>query len=250
MPPLDIPDVFSQMTVSPVASRSRDGGKAQATRSQGSGTSGTTPQSESASARSYERHVGRFCAHKSILTGYYSTAISKPDTSRLFKDPEEPPPAPTPASHRKTPSPPAVVTPPSPLRPIVQGKLRLPPYDICHSPKAQRLMESRRISWGVQYELARGILADKWKWEDVTDRVLDRLQGSNAVAAPKVRSVMAEVIGQGNTAYHVDFGTTAQEVWLVFEPNVRRRCSLTALPGRSMTENRMPFLSASHGVWV
>ena len=84
-------------------------------------------------------------------------------------------------------------------------------------------MERRKISWGVQYELARGVLAEKWKWEDVTDRVLDRLQGSNAVAAPKVRSVMAEEIGQGNTAYHADFGTTAQELWSVFEPNVHRR---------------------------
>lgn len=203
MPPLDIPDVFSQMTISPVASRSRDGGREQATHSQGSGTSGTT-----------------------------------------F------PPAPTPALHRKTQSPPAVVAPPTPLPPVVQGKLRLPLHVICHSRNAQRLMEDRKISWGVQYELARGILAEKWKWEDVTDRVLDRLQGHNAVAAPKVRSVMAEAIGQGNTAYHVDFGTTARELWLVFEPNVLGRCELTALPGLSMIENKKPFLSASHAVWV
>jgi hypothetical protein len=82
-------------------------------------------------------------------------------------------------------------------------------------------MERRKISWGVQYELARGILAERWKWEDVTDKVLERLQGSNAVAAPKVRSVMTEAIGEGNTGYHVDLGTTTRELWLVLEPKVR-----------------------------
>ncbi|KAI9445364.1 RNA dependent RNA polymerase-domain-containing protein [Lactarius indigo] len=46
-------------------------------------------------------------------------------------------------------------------------------------------MEHRKISWGVQYELARGVLAERWKWEDVTDEVLKCLQGSNAVAAPR-----------------------------------------------------------------
>lgn len=74
-------------------------------------------------------------------------------------------------------------------------------------------MEHRRISWGVQYELARGVLAERWKWEDVTDGVLGRLQGSNAVAAPRVRSVMADAMGQGNTGHHGDFGVTTRELW-------------------------------------
>lgn len=73
-------------------------------------------------------------------------------------------------------------------------------------------MERRRISWGVQYELARGVLAERWKWQDITDRVLEGLEGPNAVAAPKVRSVMANATGEGNTVYHVDLGTTA-ELW-------------------------------------
>jgi hypothetical protein len=74
-------------------------------------------------------------------------------------------------------------------------------------------MDLRKISWGVQYELARGELAGRWKWEDVTERVLDSLQGCNVATAPKVRSVMVEAMGEGNTGYHVDFGTTARELW-------------------------------------
>lgn len=91
-------------------------------------------------------------------------------------------------------------------------------------------MERQRISWGVQYELARGILAERWTWEDVTHKVLERLQGSNAVAAPKVRSVMAEAMREGNSGYHIDLDTTTRELWLVFEPKVQRLCELTALP--------------------
>lgn len=78
-------------------------------------------------------------------------------------------------------------------------------------------MESRRISWGVQYELARGVLAERWKWEDVSDKVLESLQGSNAVAASRVRSVMAEAMGEGNTGYHGDFGTTTRELWTEYD---------------------------------
>ena len=196
-----------------------------------------------------------FRAHESILTGEYSIGISKPDTSRLIENPEQLPATPIPAAHRKAPSPPTDVPPPPPHTPLVQGELRLPRQIICHSQNVQRLMERRRISWGVQYELARGVLAERWTWENITDRVLDRLQGPNAVAAPKVRSVMTEAIGEGDTGYRVDFGTTTRELWLVLQPNVETcegstKPQLTALPGLNMTESRRRFLRASHEVWV
>ncbi|KAI9454917.1 RNA dependent RNA polymerase-domain-containing protein [Lactarius psammicola] len=195
-----MPGLFSAVTVSRVAPHSRDGGREQPIQPRRSGTSGTTPQPESTPARGHER-----------------TAPSTPDTSRLTAGPEQLRPFSTSTPHRMTSStfprysPPAVVAPPPP--PLVQGKLRLPLKIICHSPDVQRLMERRRISWGVQYELARGVLAERWEWNDVTDRVLEDLQGPNAVAAPKVRSVMADAMGEGNTGYHVDFGTTARELW-------------------------------------
>ena len=153
-----------------------------------------------------------------------------------MSDPEQPPPSSTPTPHRTAPptfprySSPAVVAPPPPLPPLVQRKLYLPLKVISHSQAVQQLMERRKISWGVQFELARGILAERWGWEDVTDMVLESLQGSNAVAAPKVRSVMAGAMGEGNTGHHVDFGTTTRELWLVLEPKVRRLCKLMALP--------------------
>ncbi|KAH9176853.1 RNA dependent RNA polymerase-domain-containing protein [Lactarius sanguifluus] len=169
--PLNLPDIFSSLTVSEsrVASHSRDGGR---------------EQSESSPARGHWRH-----------------------------DPEQPHPSPTP--HRTTPSMFPRFSPPAPPAslPPVQGKLRSPLKIISHSQNAQRLMERRKISWGVQYELARGVLAERWKWEDVTDGVLERLQGSNAVAAPRVRSVMADAMGQGNTGHHGDFGVTTRELW-------------------------------------
>jgi RNA-dependent RNA polymerase len=56
-------------------------------------------------------------------------------------------------------------------------------------------MERLKISWGVQYELARGVLAEEWTWADVNENVLGHLRGSNVQAAPKVRSVMLEAKG-------------------------------------------------------
>jgi RNA-dependent RNA polymerase len=51
-------------------------------------------------------------------------------------------------------------------------------------------MERLKIPWGVQYELARGVLAEKWSWDDVTVRRLEQLCGSNANAA-QVNRVMS-----------------------------------------------------------
>ncbi|KAH9043657.1 RNA dependent RNA polymerase-domain-containing protein [Lactarius pseudohatsudake] len=198
--PLNMPDIFSSLTVSEsrVASHSRNGGREQVIHlgPRKSGTSGQTPQPESSSAR-----------------GHWRITPSTTDTSRFTENPEQPPPSPTP--HRTTPSMSPRFSPPAPLPspPPVQGKLRSPLEIICHSQNVQRLMERRRISWGVQYELARGVLAERWKWEDVTDGVLESLQGSNAVAAPRVRSVMAGAMGQGNTGHHGDFGVTTRELW-------------------------------------
>jgi hypothetical protein len=51
-------------------------------------------------------------------------------------------------------------------------------------------MDSMRIPWGVQWEIARGVLNGHWKWSEVTPSKLDLLKGSNAEAAPKVAHVM------------------------------------------------------------
>jgi RNA-dependent RNA polymerase len=74
-------------------------------------------------------------------------------------------------------------------------------------------MEQLEISWGVQYELARGVLAEKWKWEDITGDVLRQLRGTNAQAASRVTAVMSMAIGRTNTVSSTESGTTNPELW-------------------------------------
>jgi len=66
----------------------------------------------------------------------------------------------------------------------------LPLCIIAHDKEVQQRMDSMRISWGVQWEIARGVSRNVWKWSDVTREKLDLLKGPNAEAAPKVAHVM------------------------------------------------------------
>lgn len=74
-------------------------------------------------------------------------------------------------------------------------------------------MEGLKISWAVQYELARGVLSDMWTWDDVTFEVLERLQGSNYEAAPRVSKVMSEARGEGISARRADARVTNLDTW-------------------------------------
>lgn len=51
-------------------------------------------------------------------------------------------------------------------------------------------MDQHLLSWGVQYEIARGVVNGDWAWEDITEETVDKLKGSNAEAAPKVSFVL------------------------------------------------------------
>jgi RNA-dependent RNA polymerase len=68
-------------------------------------------------------------------------------------------------------------------------------------------MERLKIPWGVQFELARGVLAERWTWEHVTESVLERLKGSNAQAAPRINAVMS------GTAPRTDSSKTKLDLW-------------------------------------
>ncbi len=76
-------------------------------------------------------------------------------------------------------------------------------------------MERLEISWGVQYELARGVLAEKWKWDSITDDVLRQLRGPNAQAASRVSAVMSMAIARTNTVSSTESGRTTRnpELW-------------------------------------
>ncbi|KAF5352350.1 hypothetical protein D9756_006189 [Leucocoprinus leucothites] len=71
----------------------------------------------------------------------------------------------------------------------------LVPFYIAHSKKAQELMDKLRLSWGVQYELARGVTLQEWSWNEVYNALDQKpmaLAGSNADAAVKVRALMKD----------------------------------------------------------
>lgn len=72
----------------------------------------------------------------------------------------------------------------------VPSGLDLETWIIAHSVEVQKQMDARHISWGVQYEIARGVSCGGWKWSDVTPDKLDKLRGTAAEAAPKVRQTI------------------------------------------------------------
>jgi len=74
-------------------------------------------------------------------------------------------------------------------------------------------MEQLKISWGVQYEFARGVLADKWTWDDITDNVLRQLRGSNAEAASRVSAVVSGAVGGARTVPPTESSTTKLKIW-------------------------------------
>lgn len=74
-------------------------------------------------------------------------------------------------------------------------------------------MEQLKISWGVQYELARGVLAEKWTWDDITDNALRQLRGSNAQAASRVSAVVSGTIGGTSTLRPTESSTTKLNLW-------------------------------------
>ena len=86
---------------------------------------------------------------------------------------------------------------------------------MCHSSQAQQLLDALEISWGVQYELARGVSSKTWTWDDVTFDVLEHLRGPNYVAAPKVHTVMSKAMGKGisESTRRIDASVTNLDTW-------------------------------------
>ncbi|THH01293.1 hypothetical protein EW026_g1385 [Hermanssonia centrifuga] len=61
---------------------------------------------------------------------------------------------------------------------------------IAHDATKQQLMDNYGLSWGTQYEIARGITNGWWAWEDVTGPKMSELKDTNQRSAPKVADVM------------------------------------------------------------
>ena len=148
-----------------------------------------------------------------MLTGHFGITPVLPPMPSMASH-EQPRPcsvaaAPSQAAQSTTPPHPHPDAPPPKLPPTLNGNFVLPHRTICHSQHVQQRMEHFKIPWGVQYELARGVLADRWTWDNVKDRVLEELRGSNSQAAPRVNAVMS------GTAPHTDSNKTSSELWSV-----------------------------------
>ena len=85
---------------------------------------------------------------------------------------------------------------------------------IAHSENLQKLLDDNEIAWGVQYELARGVSAGLWEWDQIKDRV-HRLKGTNAQAAVKVERIMKS---------RDSSGPSDVRLWYVFVCNVCASC--------------------------
>ena len=78
---------------------------------------------------------------------------------------------------------------PSPPFPFAQGT-ELGFQILAHNNEVQKKLDDMSISWGVQYELARGVTANLWTWEEIQTEHLQKLEGSNVQAAYKVANVI------------------------------------------------------------
>ena len=67
---------------------------------------------------------------------------------------------------------------------------------VAHSKDAQRLFDTIPLSWGVQYEIARGVSRDLWSWETVieSEAALRTLSGPN-MNASNVSQVLGRSLG-------------------------------------------------------
>ncbi|KAF8899369.1 RNA dependent RNA polymerase-domain-containing protein [Infundibulicybe gibba] len=65
----------------------------------------------------------------------------------------------------------------------------LDPFIIAHSDTVQQLLDKHNISWGVQYELARGITTKAWDWSDIEGKI-SGLVGTNAESAHLVSDII------------------------------------------------------------
>ncbi|KAJ3558083.1 hypothetical protein NM688_g1122 [Phlebia brevispora] len=70
---------------------------------------------------------------------------------------------------------------------------------IAHERSVQAKMDRLRVSWGAQYEIARGVCNGWWTWEEVTDVFLERLkEANNQQSAPLVYRELMRI--RGNVA--------------------------------------------------
>ncbi|KAG7451867.1 uncharacterized protein BT62DRAFT_881368 [Guyanagaster necrorhizus] len=75
---------------------------------------------------------------------------------------------------------------------LFDREVKLPTNIVAHNPAVQKLFDDKEISWGVQWELARGVSTNSWTWDDVKDKLVssDSLRGSEEDILFKVAVIM------------------------------------------------------------
>ncbi|TBU58167.1 RNA dependent RNA polymerase-domain-containing protein [Dichomitus squalens] len=63
-------------------------------------------------------------------------------------------------------------------------------YILAHDKDMQKLFDKIPLSWGVQYEIARGVSLGLWSWDTVRKAKLESLRGPNNNAASRVSQVL------------------------------------------------------------
>ncbi|KAI0095023.1 RNA dependent RNA polymerase-domain-containing protein [Irpex rosettiformis] len=77
-------------------------------------------------------------------------------------------------------------------------------YIVAHDRRVQGLMDSFNISWGTQYEIARGISDGRWEWSEITVEKLKQLKGKSQDAASRVSSVLMDTSDSAQHGTHRD----------------------------------------------
>ncbi|KDQ62864.1 hypothetical protein JAAARDRAFT_53096 [Jaapia argillacea MUCL 33604] len=121
-----------------------------------------------------------------VTPGTTPTPARKKSAPVPLPTPSTPRAATTPSSTRATSKIP--LTLPEPFSLPRDTPLDLPAVEIAHSLCVQKDLEN--LSWGVQWEIARGVTNGLWSFDDVTSEKCKLLVGSNAQAAFKVPAVI------------------------------------------------------------
>ncbi|KAK0185175.1 RNA dependent RNA polymerase-domain-containing protein, partial [Armillaria mellea] len=84
---------------------------------------------------------------------------------------------------------------------------KLPTNIVAHDLAVQRLFDDQKISWGVQWELARGVSTGSWTWDEVKDKLLSSasLRGTEEEVLFKVASIMKNLPFGGLLEYRIGF---------------------------------------------
>ncbi|KAF9469499.1 RNA dependent RNA polymerase-domain-containing protein, partial [Collybia nuda] len=110
----------------------------------------------------------------------------------------------TPSRTKQTPSEPQRPSFPPPLKAndiVAEFLTRKIGIDLSHTivaydKRVQKLLDKAEISWGVQYELARGITLGLWNWDQVGSKV-GKLKGMDAAVAYRVKNIILDLPLQG-----------------------------------------------------